>query len=122
MLKLADYDHSFPWRRVAEGLTISALYQQDTDGPNVALWPDNFSALDWSKCPWIFEPGQIAKNLYKILDRDIEPATTIVGTGAKRLCITTRARVLQAAWKDDVLSFQAQFHGGRERLCGRGRP
>jgi len=112
LLKLADYDHSFPWRRVAEGLTVSALYQQDTDGPNAALWPDNFSALDWVKCPWVFEPGLIAKNIYKILGRDIEPATTTVRTGDKRVCITTRAQISQAAWKDNVLSFQAQFPEG----------
>ena len=109
LLKLADCDHSFPWRRIAEGVTISALYQQDTDGPNAALWPDNFSALDWSKCPLVFEPGPIAKNIYKILGRDLEPATTLVGTGDNRFCITTRARVSQAAWRDNVLSFQAQF-------------
>jgi hypothetical protein len=112
LLKLADYDHSFPWRRVAEGLTVSALYQQDADGPNVALWPDNFSALTWLKCPWLFEPGQIAKNIYKILGRDIEPATTAVGAGDERFRITTRAQVSQAAWKDDVLSFRAQFPEG----------
>ena len=122
LLKLADYDHSFPWRRIAEGLTISALYQQDTDGPNVALWPDNFSALDWSKCPWVFEPGLISKNIYKLLGRDIEPATTMVGAGNQRLCITTRAQVSQAAWKDGVLNFQSALPRGRKRLRGGGRP
>jgi hypothetical protein len=116
LLKLADYDHSFPWRRIAEGLTISALYQQDTEGPNVALWPDNFSALDWSKCPWVFEPGLISKNIYKLLGRDIEPATTIVGTGDQRLCITTRAQVSETIWKDGVLSFRARFPEG-ESSC-----
>jgi len=112
LLKLADYDHSFPWRRIAEGLTISALYQQDTDGPNVALWPDNFSALDWSKCPWVFEPGLISKNIYKLLGRDIEPATITVETGNQRVSITTRARVSEAAWKDGVLRFQTRFPEG----------
>jgi hypothetical protein len=109
LLKLADYDHSFPWRRIAEGLTISALYQQESDGPNVALWPDNFSALDWSKCPWVFEPGLISKNLYKLLGHDIEPGTTMVQTGDQRLCITTRAQVSETIWKDGVLSFKARF-------------
>jgi hypothetical protein len=112
LLKLADYDPSFPWRRIAEGLTISALYQQDTAGPDVALWPDNFSALDWSKCPWVFEPGLISKNIYKMLGRDIEPATTRVGSGNQRLCITARAQVSKTAWKDGVLSFQARFPEG----------
>jgi hypothetical protein len=116
LLKLADYDHSFPWRRIAEGLTISALYQQDTEGPSVALWPDNFSALDWSKCPLVFEPGLISKNIYRLLGRDIEPATTMVGTGNQRACITTRAQVSEPAWKDSVLSFRARFQAG-ESSC-----
>jgi hypothetical protein len=116
LLKLADYDHSFPWRRIAEGLTISALYQQDSEGPNVALWPDNFSALDWSKCPWVFEPGLISKNIYKLLGRDIEPATTTVGTGDQRVCITTRAQVSEAAWKESGLSLRARFAEG-ENSC-----
>jgi len=112
LLKLADYDNSFPWRRIAEGIATSALYQQDTNGPNAALWPDNFSALDWSKCPWMFEPGLISKNIYKLLGRDIEPATVMIGAGDHRLSITSRAQVSQAAWKDGVLSFQAQFPEG----------
>jgi hypothetical protein len=109
LLKLADYDHSFPWRRIAEGLTISALYQQDTDGPNVALWPDNFSALDWSKCPWVFEPGLISKNIYKLHGHDIEPTTTAAGSGERSLNITTRAQVSEPIWKDGVLSFRTRF-------------
>ena len=112
LLKLADYDHSFPWRRVGEGLTVSALYQQAADGPNVALWPDNFSALDWSRCPWLFEPGLILKNIYKLLGRDLEPATTQVGSGDTRVCITTRAEVSHAAWRDNALSFQTLFPDG----------
>ncbi len=125
LLKLADYDRSFPWRRIAEGITISALYQQDTEGPNAALWPDNFSALDWSKCPWVFEPGLIAKNIYKILGRDIEPATTMLGTGDQRVCITTRARLSQADWKDGLLSFEASFpegEGGGVLVAGLDKP
>ena len=125
LLKLADYDHSFPWRRIAEGLTISALYQQDTDGPNVALWPDNFSGLDWSKCPWVFEPGLISKNIYKILGRDIEPATTTVGAGDSGCAITTRARISLAAWKESGLGFRAhspEGEGGCVLLTGLEKP
>jgi hypothetical protein len=125
LLKLADYDQSFPWRRIAEGLTISALYQQDAEGPNVALWPDNFSALDWSKCPWVFDPGLISKNIYKLLGRDIEPATTTVGTGNQRVFITTRAQVSEAAWKESGLSFRAlspEGEGSCVLLTGLERP
>lgn len=112
LLKLAEHDASFPWATVAEGITRSAIYQQDDSGTNVALWPDNFSALDWTKCPWVFEPGQILKNVFKMLGRDVEPATTSVGPGGQRLFVTSRAAITGAAWVDDRLTFRARFPDG----------
>ena len=44
ILKLAEYDKSYPWRQIAATIIHSALYQQDTKGENLALWPDNLSA------------------------------------------------------------------------------
>jgi hypothetical protein len=44
--RLGALDDSFPWRKVAEGLLRSAMYQQATEGPRLAQWPDalNFIA------------------------------------------------------------------------------
>ena len=109
LLKLADYDTSFPWRTVAEGLTVSALYQQDTTGTNVALWPDNFSALDWSKCPWVFEPGLILKNVFKLIGHDIEPATVSAGPGIR---LSARATFADVALTNGTLRFVVQFPPG----------
>jgi hypothetical protein len=112
LLKLADYQSAFPWKKIAEGITRSAIHQQDTAGANVALWPDNFSALDWSKCPWVFEPGMIMKNVFKLLDRDIEPGTAVVDAGNQRAFITSRATISAGAWQEDRLIFQASFPPG----------
>jgi hypothetical protein len=122
LLKLADHDSSFPWRKIAEGLTVSALYQMDTAGTNVALWPDNFSALDWSKCPWVFEPSLILKNLCRLLDREIEPDTVSIEPGIR---ITSRARISATHFQDGVLRCTARFpegESGQVLLAGLTQP
>ena len=112
LLKLADYDNSFPWKKIAEGITRSAMCQQDQTGTNMALWPDNFSALNWTKNPWVFEPGAIMKNVFKMQGHDIEPNTTIVVTNGQQIFITSRATISQAAWTGSQLAFTAIFQTG----------
>ncbi|MCD6352377.1 MAG: hypothetical protein J7M26_09685, partial [Armatimonadetes bacterium] len=75
-LKLAQYDNTYPWRLMAEGVTISAMYQQgEEEGKDLGLWPDSISAIDGSKAGWIFAPRAILKNVYKILGYEPEPVT-----------------------------------------------
>jgi hypothetical protein len=122
LLKLAEHDASFPWRQIAEGITVSALYQQDTAGTNVALWPDNFSALDWSKCPWVFEPGAIVKNLFKLIGHDVEPTTVIAGPGIR---LSARAAFGDVKLTDGTLRFTLQFPAnetGQVFLVGLNKP
>ncbi|MBC7327312.1 hypothetical protein H5T87_04260 [bacterium] len=75
LLKLWDYDKSFPWKTVAEGITRSAMYQQDEKGENIALWPDSIGAIKGDKASWVFSPMMILKCVYKLLGRDSEPQT-----------------------------------------------
>lgn len=108
LLKLAEHDSSFPWRRIAEGLTVSAMYQQETGGTNVALWPDNFSALNWSKCPWVFEPGMIVKNVLKLMGHDVEPTTVKTDLGIR---LTSRASFEDVTVTNSMLRFVVRFPG-----------
>jgi hypothetical protein len=112
LLKLAEADSSFPWKPVAEGVTVSALHQQDESDPNAALWPDNFSAIDGSKCAWVFEPGLILKNVFRLLDHEVEPSTTVLGSGTERVFVSSRARISEGAWAPPTLRFQASFPPG----------
>jgi hypothetical protein len=125
LLKLAECDRSFPWRKIAEGITVSAMHQQDEQGPNVALWPDNFSAIDWTKCPWVFEPGAILKNVFKLIGHDIEPGTTVVSAGTNRLFLTGRARISGASWENAALRCTVEFpenDGGSLLIASIDRP
>lgn len=116
VLKLAEHDNTHDWRRIAELLIHSAIQQQDREGENVALWPDNISAIDSQKCPWVFSPRMIVSSVSKLIGRDEEPATAIVGEGEKRLHVSTAGRISGAAWDGRTLSFGVNYPAGQQGI------
>jgi len=125
LLRLADHDTSLPWREIAERIVRSALYQQDTEGENVALWPDAISAIDGRKVTWVFAPRQILGVILQLLGRDEEPHTIFVGQPPQELRITSRARIFDVDWQGGRLVFRAEFPPGDQGcilVAGIGRP
>jgi hypothetical protein len=119
ILKLAEHDRSKDWRRLAELIIRSAILQQDPDGDNVALWPDNISAIDGTKCPWVFAPRQIIQNILLLNGRDEEPRTTILRrkpflAPERRIHISATAKVSDAVWDSELLTFKAAYPQGEE--------
>ncbi len=112
--KLAEHDRSKPWRQIAEMIVRSAMYQQDVAGENVALWPDNISAVDSQKCPWVFSPREIIHCVLKLIGRDEEPQTTILGQGERRLHVTATAKIDRATWDGRTCSFRATYPAGEQ--------
>lgn len=116
LLKLAEYDQSLPWRHVAELLVRSAIHQQDASGDNVALWPDNISAVDGSKCPWVFAPRMIMQGILHLLGRDEEPATVILGQSPQRVHLTATVPLGKVSWDGRTCAFQATVPEGQDGL------
>jgi hypothetical protein len=114
ILSLAEYDRSYPWREIAERIIRSGIQQQELDGENVALWPDNINAIDSAKCPWLFAPRQIIRNVLKLTGRDEDPATVIVGRGETRFHVTAVAKISEAEIRDDALSFRVVYPKGQQ--------
>jgi hypothetical protein len=119
ILKLAELDRSKDWRRLAELIIRSAILQQDADGDNVALWPDNISAIDGKKCPWVFAPRQIIQNVLLLAGRDEEPRTTVLSRkplfrAERRIHISATAKIADAAWDGELLTFKAAYPMGEE--------
>jgi hypothetical protein len=112
LLKLSDYDNSFPWKKIAEGIIRSALYQQEEEGENIALWPDNISVISGEKSSWLsyplFTPVMILKGIYKLLERDSEPKT--IKTGYFFLNYKGKIRNVRLAGKK--LSFEIMLPKG----------
>jgi len=125
ILKLAEHDRSYPWRQIAALVVHSALEQQDTSGENVALWPDNVGAVKGDKCPWVFAPGLILRPMLKLMGRDEEPATVIVGQGERRLHVTAAAKIEDVAWDGRTCSFCVSYPRGEQGVvlvCNVARP
>lgn len=114
LLKLEEYDQSYPWRRLAEMIIRSAIHQQDFDGENVALWPDNISAIDCKKCPWVFSPRMIIRNVLKLTGRDEDPATVILGKGERRLHVSATAQISAATWDGNKLALGVTYPPGEQ--------
>ncbi|MEM0011256.1 MAG: hypothetical protein QXT84_06145, partial [Candidatus Bathyarchaeia archaeon] len=108
LLKLWDYDQSFPWKTIAEGITRSAMYQQDESGENIALWPDSIGAIKGDKASWVFSPMMILKCVYKLLDRDSEPQTQKIGD----FRINYRGKIRNVAFKGGTLSLDILLPSG----------
>ncbi len=114
LLRLSDHDRSLPWRKLAETVIRSAIHQQEPAGENVALWPDSISAIDGKKSPWIFGPNQILQSVFKLLDRDQEPTTAIVGSPGRQVHVTTFGKIAGAAHRGTVISVDVAYPEGEQ--------
>ncbi len=114
LVGLDAYDDSRPWRRIAETIVHSALYQQAEDGENVALWPDAISAIDGTKSPWVFAPRQILGSINKLRGWDERPRSTLLGEGKHRIHLTSAGRIENAVWEGAVLSFGVDYPKGEQ--------
>ncbi|MCS7254384.1 MAG: hypothetical protein RMK18_08305 [Armatimonadota bacterium] len=101
------------WERIAEGVTVSACHQQETDGEDVALWPDAISAIDGRKVKWVFAPRQILKNLYAFLGRNEEPKTFTLRLDGVRIPISSGGIVEKANLERKELHFVIFFPKGQ---------
>jgi hypothetical protein len=105
-LKLADVDQTYPWRMLAAGVTISAIYQQGEGENDLALWPDSIYTLDGSKSGWIFAPRLILHNVYKLLGYEPEPVTVRVQAGGGSLYLSACGKIANARLEEETLHFE----------------
>jgi hypothetical protein len=112
LLELSKYDSAHDWKRVAQGIVVSALYQQATDAENVALWPDSLGARAGDKASWVFSPSLITKRVQILMGRDPQPRTAILGKLPERIHVTTTGEVSDAAWEGNAVRFRVNYEPG----------
>ena len=126
LLGLAKYDASQNWRRIAEGITISAIQQQRPidhasykfrdnipDCGHAGMYPDAYSAVTGTDAyHWCLSGGRIAENVYKLMGIDPSIKHTIVWSEdeKRRAHISSVAYIEDAVLSDDGLEFAASFH------------
>ena len=110
--RLASRDTSVDWRRVAEGILASALWQQNPDGPDVALWPDSIGADKGDKAGPFLAPSLLIEQLCTLLGRDPHPRTVAVGSSPDTVQITAPGDVTDASWDGSELAFSVAYPDG----------
>lgn len=93
---LAEHDSSYPWREIAEGITISALYQQVKEPGSLAgTYPDAWNMVTNSPQPVYINPEDILKNAHYFWGRNPNLTTLQMGSGttqdSKTVLVTARA-------------------------------
>jgi len=126
LLKLAEYDKTLDWEKIARGITISGVQQQRPidhstykfkdnipDCGHAGMYPDAYSAVDGTDAyHWCLSGDRVTENVYEIVGLDPAVKRTIIWSedGAQRAYITSVAYIEDAVLTGDGLRFAATFH------------
>jgi hypothetical protein len=101
--QLAEYSGIFPWKQIAEGITVSAIYQQWTEGELKGTYPDGFYGYCTEGRGPHINPEDIMVNLYALRGLDPDISTAIVSiepseieVNVSRIHISSGAKVQDA--------------------------
>jgi hypothetical protein len=67
LLRLAEHDNSFDWRRIAEGLTRCAMQQQSAEAERFGLYPDAWHLWEDKPSRVWFQPEFLLQNIAYLL-------------------------------------------------------
>lgn len=113
--RLARYDDSFPWERVAENLLVSGMYQQATEGDRLAQWPDALNFIHGrpglhGQTPPCFTPTTLVyANLAHRNWWHSAPRIRSVRHGRDRVALRSAAELSRVEWDGKTLRFEARF-------------
>lgn len=110
--RLAEFS-DYPWLTIAEGVVVSALHQQWTEGELRGSYPDGFYGFCTERKGPHLNPEDIMANLFALRGHDPDISTVIARRNGARLHISAAGRLsgLSAgpgAVEFDVASFPSQ--------------
>ena len=98
------------WSKVAEGITISAMYQQWTEGELKGTYPDGFYGYCTEGRGPHINPEDIMVNLYTLRGLDPDISTGICRVQDNRVHVSSGARIDRLAYDDsDRLTFTLRY-------------
>lgn len=101
LFRLSCYDESFDWRRLAEGITVSAMWQQYAEGKSKGCYPDSWELLDNHPNPADINPENILVNLLALKGYDPGLKHKVLNRGDSPIFITSIAEMLSAELEGD---------------------
>jgi hypothetical protein len=130
---LAPYDRSFPWSTVAEGITVSGMWQQiEEEGKLKGTYCDGWYEFCTDKRGAWINPEDILVNLLTLMGHDPDISTAILpdpiaspGAGQARVHISSGARVSKAKMSRGVIAADLTYFAGQPSytlVAGVGEP
>ncbi len=106
------------WSKVAEGITISAMYQQWTEGELKGTYPDGFYGYCTEGRGPHINPEDIMVNLYTLRGLNPDISTEIVHVQDNRVHVSSGARVDRLDYGDsDRLRFTLRYIPNETSYC-----
>jgi hypothetical protein len=103
---LAEHDSSLPWKRVAEGIVTSCLWQASDVRPQAGYWPDAFNLETWVPSgPWISPEALLEAVLPCLFGKRLAAQTLVLHDGPRRCHITSSALIGAASFSGKVVRF-----------------
>jgi hypothetical protein len=113
VIRLSRYDSSFDWRRLAEGITVSAMWQQYTEGKNKGCYPDSWELLENHPNPADINPEDILVNLLALNGYDPCLKHKVLKEKGNSIFITSIAEILSAGTDDKgSINLRMKFFSG----------
>ena len=109
LFELSEFDQSFPWQTVAEGITVAGMWWQYTEGERLALYPDFLKTETLTKDGPGISPTLILNNLYRILDVGHRVETEVVPAGGKTFRVSASADIIEAKSLYGILYFETEY-------------
>ena len=99
------------WRRIAEGITRSAMFMQRTQGEYRGTYPDAWNLIINAPQPVYINPEDIIKNVLFLTGWSPELDNVIIEAQGKRLHITSGARIKNVTFNssNSDLNFKCEF-------------
>ena len=117
LLRLSEHDRTLPCRKIATGVTISAMYQQQDDGERAALYPDSQDLVDGSRASSWLNPSGVLRNVLTLIGEDPDTRTVIVRQDADEVHISSGAVLENARYWRRGITFDLVLPRGETSSC-----
>lgn len=99
---LAEFDSSFDWRRIAQGITNSTIHQQYTEGPSKGTYPDSWNMAKNTPNPADINPESIYMNEFRLRGNSPEIRCARIERPAMGTVYVNSAADIENAAADDA--------------------
>lgn len=108
--RLARHSSRVPWSKIAEGITVSAMHQQWTEGEFKGTYPDGFYGFCTERRGPHLNPENIMANLYALRGLDPDISTAIIRGENGRIHLSTGAKIEQVECDESAkLNFKLRY-------------